>query len=253
LFSIFKNYHNLVVAISEKKDGSMKFTGNILKDKKILRQRKNFLNKLNINPELVVNAELSHRDGIKVVEKKNRDKTVKKTDGLLTSEKNLFLAITVADCLPIFIFDFQKEIVGLVHGGWRGLSKDILFSALQKLKREFKSNTKNILVGIGPGISKCHFEVNKRILRQFKYLPRNSISKRNDKTFLDLKKIAQYQALGAGIKKQNIEINPDCTYCLKDKYFSFRRYKPKTLQAMMAVIGIRESTIVVMAINVSTL
>jgi len=53
-----------------------------------------------------------------------------------------------------------------------------------------------------------------------------------------------------GIREENIEISPECTFCLSDRYFSFRRDlslrlsidsvgKPRTPQTMMAVIGRR--------------
>lgn len=102
------------------------------------------------------------------------------------------------------------------------------------------SQPSNVLAGIGPGISQCHFEVGEEVLEKFKEFMSEKMIRRDGKTFLDLKKIVQLQLLNLGLKKENIEINPDCTYCLPDKYFSYRRDRPKVLETMIAIIGMRD-------------
>ncbi|HDY71996.1 MAG TPA: laccase domain-containing protein [Nitrospirae bacterium] len=54
----------------------------------------------------------------------SRDKTI--ADGVITSRKGVLLGISTADCVPILIYDPQKQVVGAVHAGWRGTSKGIL-------------------------------------------------------------------------------------------------------------------------------
>lgn len=240
LFLIFNKFPNLLVSLSKKQDGSMKLTGEKKFDKKIIQNQKNFLKKLKININSLVRTKLAHKEKVKIVNKKHKGKIIPQTDGLLTKEKNLFLSITVADCLPIFLYDPQKEIVGLVHCSWRNLAKNILFKTVIKLKKNLKSQPKDILVGIGPGISQCHFEIGEDVALKFKsFYPKEIFLKKDKKIFLNLKEIAKIQLLRAGIKKENIEINPECTFCLKNKYFSWRREKPKILKAMMAVIGLK--------------
>jgi len=221
MFKIFSKHLNIIIAISEKKNGPMKFSPD---------NRENFLRKLGIEDKLTVKAGLVHENNVKVVSDEDAGKTIEKTDGLITADKSLFLTITVADCLPIFIFDSEKEIIGLIHGGWRGLAKNILAEAVKNL-------SKDILVGIGPGISQCHFEVKQDVLREFKPYLKDTLLKRDGKLFLDLKKIAKFQLIDIGIKPENIEISPECTFCLQNKYFSFRRDKPQKLQTMLALIG----------------
>lgn len=237
LFSIFNKYQNLVIALSQKQDGLMKLSGDSLRDKEISENRKRFLNKLGVDSNSLVSANLIHANTIQTVATSNTGKTIAKTDGLIADNKNLFLSITVADCLPIFLYDFEKEIVGLIHGGWRSLAKDILPLAIRKLTNDFNSKPENILAGIGPGISQCHYEVKEDILTKFKSFPSNIFIKRNGKTFLDLKKVAELQLLNCGVKKKNIEVNPECTYCLSNKYFSYRRDKSEVLETMIAAIG----------------
>jgi len=244
MFSIFKKYPKLIVALSEKSDGSMKINGEEARQKRVLENRKNFLAKFNIASNQIITPELVHGKRIRVVDDKNKRKSIRKTDGLITKKPNVFLTITVADCLPVFIYDPVKKVVGLIHAGWRGLENQILKSAIDKISQEFGCNENNILVGIGPGISKCHFEVGREVLNKFKPFLRQCSEKRDGKNFLNLKKIAKIQLLEIGLKEKNIEINQECTFCETKKYFSYRRQKNrnkkrKPTNTAVAVIGIK--------------
>jgi len=258
LFSIFNNYPNLICDISGKKDGAMSSPGFLVgkfDNPKIAENRKNFFRKMRtsptartlipsetgITPESVVTVGSLHNSNVKMVSRKDTGKIIKDIDGLLTNEKNLFLSLTVADCLPVYLYDPRKEVVGLLHGGWKGVAKDILVGAVEKISANFGSCAEDILVAIGPGISQCHFEIKEDVLVNFSpFLLKKTLIKRDKKMFLDLKKIVQIQLLGLGLKKENIEISPDCTFCLHDKYFSYRREKSEIPKTMIAVIGIKQ-------------
>ena len=76
------------------------------------------------------------------------------------------------------------------------------------------------------------------VLSKFKsYVPQVLLNK-GGKTFLDLKKIAETQLINLGIIKANIEIVQECTYCLNNKYYSYRRDRPKLIEPMIAIMGI---------------
>lgn len=226
LFSIFKHYPKLQIFMSTAKDGSMR---------KSLK-RNAFLNKLAINNSRVVYAGLVHADKTTAVDNKHSGKIIKDTDGLITQTKNLYLAVTVADCLPIVIFDAKKNIVCLLHAGWKGLKKDIITKTVVKLKKEYQSQSEDLLAGIGPGIGKCHFEVKKDVSEHFQEYPQAILTKQN-KTYIDLHKIAWLKLMAQGILEKHIEINPDCTYCGKNKYFSRRRQK-NNFQTMIIVTAV---------------
>ncbi|MBT8397734.1 MAG: polyphenol oxidase family protein, partial [Gemmatimonadetes bacterium] len=47
-------------------------------------------------------------------------------DGHLTSSPGVLLAVTVADCVPVFLVDPGKRVAGLLHAGWRGTVVGVL-------------------------------------------------------------------------------------------------------------------------------
>ena len=41
-------------------------------------------------------------------------------DGLVTQDPEIILTLKVADCVPVFLHDPSKNIIGLLHSGRRG-------------------------------------------------------------------------------------------------------------------------------------
>lgn len=237
MFSIFKNYSNLILALSQRKDGDMRLKGeSFIEDQKVLLNRKKFLEKMGIALEDTVAIKCVHGNKVKIVTERDKGKVLYGVDGLITKSKNLFLTQTVADCLPIFIYDPKREIISLIHAGWRGLANNILSVAIKQLIKKFKSKPTQILVGIGPGICQRHFEVKSDVAEKFKSF-KSAFFKKEGKIFLDLKEVAKLNLINLGIKKEKIEISQECTFCLKRKYFSFRRERNPKIPAMLAVFG----------------
>ena len=238
LFEIFEDYPKLVRAFSEKKDGDLKLGDS--PEETARENREKFFRKLGLDSNSVITNGLVQADKVQVVRKKQRGGILPETDGSITAEKGIFLSVTAADCLPVFFYDPKKEIVAIAHAGWRGLAKGILPRVVQKMKEEFSCRPFDILVGIGPGIGECHYEVKPDVIEHFQDFPM-AVHKQSEKLFLDLKKIAAIQMRGVGVLDKNIETHQACTYCEKETYFSWRRDKAEieNVQAMLGVIGMR--------------
>jgi polyphenol oxidase len=219
------------IALSEKKDGSMRLSGS----KTTEENRRRFLKKKGINPDQTVFAELVHGNRIVWTDSSFKGKAIPRADGLITKDSNLFLCLTIADCLPVFLFDKQKKAVGIVHAGWRGLVGGVIREAVEKMDSSSKDN---VLAKIGPGICPEHFEIKEDVLKKLKKYP-ESVVRKSDKIFFDLKKAAKNILQEAGVAESNIEADKDCTFCLKHKYFSYRRDGKKT-KTMMAAIGLTQ-------------
>lgn len=160
-------------------------------------------------------------------------------DGLFTKERQIGLGIVTADCLPIIFYDPQKKIVGIVHAGFKG----ILAGIIQQMVTAFASKSclaKNILIGIGPGIGVCCYDVPLERIQLFKetfpYL-NNFYETRNNKYFLNLSSIAQQILVKNGINAEHIELANICTSTHNDMFYS-RRAEGEGHGQFITVIGL---------------
>ena len=137
-------------------------------------------------------------------------------DGLFTSNKDLTLEVSTADCLPIFFVD--NFFFGVVHAGWKGLAEGIIANSIELLiKNGFILENTHIL--IGPSIRKDSFEVKEDVASLF---DKKFLISKDKKTFLSLQDIAINQLNSFNI--YDIVDVEECTYSTPH-YYSYRRDK----------------------------
>lgn len=218
--------------MSEKQDGSMKLFKD---DSANMENRNKFFKSVDIDSGQVISAGIANGTNVKIVFA-NSPKIIYEADGLVTNDKNTFLSITTADCIPVYFYEPENGISGIAHCGWRGVIDGIIKNTLNKIF-ELGGKTENLAVALGPGICKDHFEIKEDALDKFSDYP-EFVIRSNGKIFVDLKGIIKKQLGDFKIKSEKIEDNPECTF-ESGKYFSFRRDKPEAVEAMIAVIGIK--------------
>jgi YfiH family protein len=228
MLKFFEQFPEVLAVVSEKEDGTMLFRD---KDEN-LENRNRFFEKVGIEGGRVVGAKLDNGVNAKII-LDNKEKIVSEADALVTKEKNIFLSISVADCIPVFFYETEAKIIGIAHAGWRGIAGGVIKNTIEKII-ESGGETKNLKIALGPGINQCHFEVGEEVAEKFKNYKEYILGK-NNKYFIDLKGILKKQLSGLGVRPENIENNNQCTYESKN-LFSFRRDKPETVEAMVAVI-----------------
>lgn len=195
--------------------------------------RESFFNKIGLNCERIVYQKQIHSDFIKIAEKPG---IIGESDSLITNQKNLGLAISSADCAPIFIYDFQNKVISGIHSGWRGTQKQIVSKTLLELKEKFNSEPENMVAFIGPSISQKNYEVGAEFN---KYFDRKYLFPKNGKYLLDVK-TANYDMLANfGIPKDQIEVSQLCSFD-EDYLHSYRREGEKSGRAF-GVIAIFNS------------
>lgn len=200
---------------------------------KVSANRRRFFIKRGIPIGLLVTPLQTHSSRVFNYGADRTEGVIISADGLISKLRNVVLTVSVADCFPVYFFDPKTATVGLAHCGWRGIEKKLP----AKVASRITANQSDLLVGIGPGIQSCHFEVQSDLLEKFSDYP-EAILKRGHKSFIDLSKIIRSQLLALGLKPENIENFGECTYCQKDKYFSFRRDKPVVTRTVVAYIGL---------------
>lgn len=157
------------------------------------------------------------------------------TDALITTEKELFLIISTADCFSILIHDDKRPAVAAVHSGWRGTQKKILTSVISTLLSETGCNQNDLHFFIGPGICKEHFEVGKDVSEMF---DKKYVTLKNGKYFVDLNEHILDQLRSFDIPSTQIDISPYCTFEEAGYLHSYRRDKTNSGR-MFSVIGMR--------------
>lgn len=149
-------------------------------------------------------------------------------DGMITNEKGICIVVIGGDCVPLLFYDPVKQVIGAAHSGWRGTAKRIAEQTIKKMHEQHECNPADILVGIGPSISKNFYEVDEVVYEAFAKTYQNPAQffepgKEKGKYQLDLWKANQIQLIESGIKPENIEISGLCTYTNAEDFFSARR------------------------------
>ena len=169
-------------------------------------------------------------------------------DGLVGNKCNQNLCVYTPDCMPILFADKRTRKVAALHCGRKGLEKNIIKN-LVKIFDNFGTSRDNLLVAIGPAISKDHYLIDKITLKEFyrkaenKNILANLTKTEKDLCFsdsnhlkeqnlnqLDLKKSAYRQLLNENIPNTNIDVSNLCTYKLKNQFNSWRRSKTTSRQ-----------------------
>ncbi len=194
------------------------------------RNRSSFFKCIGIPTESVASFSQSHSKEVAIVTSASQSPFT--ADGGITANPHVVLAITVADCLPVALFDTQSGGMALVHSGWKGTG--IAAVALDLMRRNFESRVEDMVAVIGPGIGSCCYNVPEERASRFSSYGNGVVAQRNDEFFLDLKEANRNLLYSHGMK--NIYVSNLCTSC---SHFlgSYRRQGPKKFTRMLAVVG----------------
>ena len=140
-------------------------------------------------------------------------------DGLATRVPGLALVIRTADCLPIVIWDPVQHVVGLMHAGWRGLVNHLPMRVISFLERLYQSCPQDLVVGIGPAIRSCCYEVGREFEQRFGPFVRQRAGRRT----CDLIGCATQQLLASGVRPRRVVDSGQCTCCTSTRWHSVRR------------------------------
>lgn len=147
-------------------------------------------------------------------------------DALVTNIPGICIGVTTADCVPIFLYDITKQVVAVVHAGWRGTSAKISAKIIQLMQSDYGCNPENIQAVIGPSISVNAYQVGEELHQAFEEagFPVDEIFNCNDTgLYLDLWKANEILLLREGLKANHITVSGPCTYTEYELFFSARR------------------------------
>jgi len=207
---------------------------NVGDDKEIIdKNRKEFFSELGLNEKMVSYQKQVHEDVINEVVFSG---SCGEGDAIITTRKNLGLAISTADCPVIFIYDPVAKVIAAVHSGWKGTEKKILQKTIKKLKDEFKSNTSDFICYMGPSVTQKNYEVGEEVASRF---DSGLVKKDNNKFYLDLARANFQMLIEAGVKGNNIQVSGLCTFEYENLLYSYRRDGSRSGRAL-GVIAMKE-------------
>jgi len=161
-----------------------------------------------------------HGSHVERVTSKNIGRTPH-ADAIFTTEKNLALGVTHADCQAAIFYDPVHEAIAVVHAGWKGLANYIYARTFEAMQRDIGTQPQNHLVCISPSLAPDCAE-----FKNYKQeLPQEFWSFQSKPNHFDLWAIAKKQLTSLGILEKNIEVAEVCTHCHPKEYFSYRREK----------------------------
>jgi polyphenol oxidase len=211
----------------------------------ILENRRRFL-KMFDGEFTLATAWQMHGRGVKLVATlEDAENDEEKFDALTSNVENVLVGVKTADCVPILIGDPKNKAFAAVHAGWRGTSQSIVKKSIEKMRREFSTNPKNLICAIGPAAGCRKYEVGQEVIDAFevRFSTSGKLLKetRPGHALIDLALANNDQLLNAGVLQKNILTAPFCTMERADLFFSYRREKKlygKTGR-LLSVIGLK--------------
>ena len=133
-------------------------------------------------------------------------------DGHLSAVRGTAMAVTVADCVPVFLAH-PSGAAAVVHSGWRGTEAritDVAIAALSALGFA----ARELHMHCGPAICGRCYEVSAEVATRL-------TGRRTEQpTLVDLRAIIAEHASARGVRE--ISISSHCTRCDNDRFYSHR-------------------------------
>lgn len=220
--AIFRQFPNLRAGLTLRGKSDEPFSNNMSLSvgddpARVTANRKRLAETLGFDPERIATQRQVH--GCAVVDVAEGYEPGE-SDALVTSRKGWLLAASVADCVPILIYDAVREVIAAVHSGWRGTGRRILPATLERLQSEYGSGLQDIYLYIGASAGQCCYEVGEDVARAFDR--KHSRPLGEGKYLFDNRGVVLAQALSAGVPPEQIEVDTRCSIC-GEAFHSYRR------------------------------
>ncbi|MBM4193914.1 MAG: polyphenol oxidase family protein [Gemmatimonadetes bacterium] len=133
-------------------------------------------------------------------------------DGHLVTAPRGAAAVTIADCVPVFLAK-PDGMVAIVHAGWRGTAAQLVPAMIERMA-QYGAPAHEIHVHLGPAICGRCYEVGPDVYRQLTGY--DTVRNRH----VDLRALLAEQAKESGVL--HVSASAFCTKCDNDRFFSHR-------------------------------
>ena len=135
-------------------------------------------------------------------------------DGHCTNAPGVLLAVTVADCVPIYLAEPRSGWVGLLHAGWRGIAQGILERGIEIVSGLAGSSPADLVLHCGVSICGDCYEVGPEVREAVVGVGGLGSGK------LDLRAVLEQRARLAGVSE--LTVSPWCTAHDGQAFYSHR-------------------------------
>lgn len=183
-----------------------------------------------------------HRDTVAVVDEQtvarrpdgrrdrgafDEDTVIVGTDALVTDLVGVPLCVTLADCVPVVIYDLGHHAVGLAHAGWGGTVARIASRTVRTMSERYDTDPAAVIAAIGPSIGPERYEVGADVIeaarsgygddadRILRGLP-------GGKALFNLWEANAIDLQSVGVPGERIELSAISTIDALDRFYSHR-------------------------------
>ncbi|MGM0501195.1 MAG: peptidoglycan editing factor PgeF [Bacillota bacterium] len=200
----------------------------------VIKNRKLIADLMSSSIKELVAGEQVHGTNIKIITNEHLGtgavdyaSSVAEVDAMMTDQAGVLLSSYYADCTPLFFLAPEVPAVALAHAGWRGTVNKIGEKTALKMEEVYGAQLENLLVGIGPCIGSCCYEVGKEVIADlstsFQEWQSLVTEAKNSTWKLDLVQANQIPLEEIGVQSKNIIKSNLCTSCNPDLFYSYRR------------------------------
>ena len=154
-------------------------------------------------------------------------------DALISNDPDWTLAVSVADCVPLLLYDPRTGAAAAVHAGWRGAAAGVVGNAIEALQREFSVDPAELRAAIGPNVSAPAYQVGPDVVASFREagFPADLATPDRDapgRFRLSVAGGVLHALIRAGVAEDRIVDGGWCTASDPDRFYSHRRDRGAT-------------------------
>ncbi|HEU5143275.1 MAG TPA: peptidoglycan editing factor PgeF [Solirubrobacterales bacterium] len=200
----------------------------------VLENRRRLLTAFGFELERTVWGEQVHGDRVAVVRAEDAGRgaldagsAIAGVDALVTDVPGLALCATVADCVPLVLFDPVVGALGVAHAGWSGTVAKIAARTAETMAESFGSSPSNLLAAIGPSIGPDAYEVGGEVIARVHdtfgaHAAELLTPLPGGKALLDLWRANSLALIECGVQEARIEVAGISTAAHLDHFYSYR-------------------------------
>ena len=189
-------------------------------------------------PHVIVIPRQTHTTNVRVITDVPTPEELQDVDAVVTQLKDFCLCVSTADCVPVLLYDKEKQVIAAIHAGWRGTVGRIVEKTIEVMRIHYGTEGKDLVACIGPSISLESFEVGDEVYAAFEEagFDMTRIARRYEKWHLDLWEANRVQLLANGVLPEHIEVAGICTFQCYEDFFSARRLGIKSGRILSGIM-----------------